>query len=42
MSEGLRYLSRLEFKTLTALAEVLVIGEDEQLTPEEIGHNVDR
>src|SRR5829696_3203115 len=42
MSEGLRYLSRLEFKTLTALAEVLVIGEEEQLTPEEIGHNVDR
>ncbi len=41
MSENLRYLSRLEFKTLTALAEVLVIGEDEHLTPEKIGHNVD-
>ncbi len=41
MSESLHYLSRLEFKTLTALAEVLVIGEDEQLTPEKISHNVD-
>jgi choline dehydrogenase-like flavoprotein len=39
---GLRYLSLAEFKTLTALAEVLVIGEEERLTPEEIGHNVDR
>src|SRR5919202_3277208 len=42
MPENLRYFSRLEFKTLTALAEVLVLGEDEQLTPEEIGHNADR
>jgi len=42
MPEGLHYLSHLEFKTLTALAEVLVIGEDERLTPEEVSHNVDR
>ena len=42
MPENLRYFSHLELKTLTALAEVLVLGEDEQLTPEEIGHNVDR
>jgi choline dehydrogenase-like flavoprotein len=42
MSEGPQYLSHFEFKTLTALAEVLVIGEDERLTPEEVGHNVDR
>ncbi len=42
MSEGPQYLSHFEFKTLTALAEVLVIGEDEQITSEEIGYNVDR
>jgi choline dehydrogenase-like flavoprotein len=42
MLKGLQYLSHLEFKTLTALAEVLVIGEDERLTPDEVGHNVDR
>ncbi len=41
MSENLRYLSHLQFKTLTALAEVLVTGEDEELTPEEVAHNVD-
>lgn len=39
---GLRYFSPAQFGTLAALAEVLVIGEDELLTPQEIGQNVDR
>ena len=38
---GLRYLAPHEHSTLMALAEVLVLGEDELLTPEEVAHNVD-
>jgi choline dehydrogenase-like flavoprotein len=37
----LRYLSQLQHRSVTALAEVLVMGEDEALTPEEIARNVD-
>lgn len=37
----LRYLSQAQHRTLTALAEVLVAGDDEVLTPEEVAGNVD-
>ncbi|HYH62467.1 MAG TPA: hypothetical protein VD766_11430, partial [Solirubrobacterales bacterium] len=38
---GLRYLTPLQHRTLMALAEVIVIGDDEALTPEEVSKNVD-
>lgn len=38
---GLRYLSPLQHRTLMALAEVIVIGSEEALTPEEVAKNVD-
>ena len=37
----LRYLAPHQHSTLMALAEVLVIGDDELLTPEEVAKNVD-
>ena len=39
---GLKYLSPLAFRTLSALAEVLIHGRDERLTPDEVAANVDR
>jgi choline dehydrogenase-like flavoprotein len=39
---GLRYLGPAEFATLRALAEVLIDGPDEKVTPTEIAQNVDR
>jgi choline dehydrogenase-like flavoprotein len=38
---GLTYLGPAEFATLQALAEVLIDGPDEKLTPTEIAQNVD-
>jgi choline dehydrogenase-like flavoprotein len=38
----LLYLSRREFRTLAALAEVVVMGEQEILIPEEVARNIDR
>jgi choline dehydrogenase-like flavoprotein len=38
----LLYLSRREFRTLVALAEVVVMGEKEVLAPEEVARNIDR
>ena len=37
----LRYLSQAQHRTLMALAEVLVMGDDEVLTPEQVAGNVD-
>ncbi|MEX2445695.1 MAG: GMC family oxidoreductase N-terminal domain-containing protein, partial [Dehalococcoidia bacterium] len=37
----LRYLSPLAHRTLMALAEVLVMGDDELLTPEQVAEQVD-
>ncbi len=39
---GLRYLNAVAFVGLAALAEVLIEGEREVLTPEEVAKNVDR
>lgn len=39
---ALHYLSPLEFRALGALADVVVEGRDERITPEEIARNVDR
>jgi choline dehydrogenase-like flavoprotein len=38
----LQYFGPLQFRTLTALAEVVIQGEKEILKPAEIAHNVDR
>ncbi len=38
---GLKYFSPLQFKTLSALAEVVIYGEKEVLTSEEVARNVD-
>jgi len=38
---GLKYFSPLQFKTLEALAEVIIYGEKEILTGEEVSKNVD-
>jgi choline dehydrogenase-like flavoprotein len=38
---GLKYLSPLEFASLTALADVLIHGRDEQVDPARIASNVD-
>ncbi len=38
----LSYLSPLEFRSLIALAEALIVGEDEKVTPEEMARNADR
>ncbi|MEJ7876169.1 MAG: GMC family oxidoreductase [Solirubrobacterales bacterium] len=38
---GLRYLSPLQHRTLMALAEVIVTGPKEALSPEEVAKNVD-
>src|SRR4051812_4716808 len=38
---GLKYLGPAEFSTLRALAEVLIDGPDEKVTPTEIAQNVD-
>ncbi|MGZ5342690.1 MAG: FAD-dependent oxidoreductase, partial [Solirubrobacterales bacterium] len=37
----LEYLSPSGFQTLSALAEVLVVGEEERITPDEVAKNVD-
>ncbi len=39
---GLLYLWPHQYQTLTALAEVIVVGPEERLTPEQVGTNVDR
>jgi choline dehydrogenase-like flavoprotein len=39
---GLRYFSPMEFRTLSALAEVVVAGNNELLTAEEVAYNTDR
>jgi hypothetical protein len=39
---GLRYLNPVAFRTLVALAEVLVHGEKEDVPHEEVARNVDR
>jgi choline dehydrogenase-like flavoprotein len=39
---NLRYLGAVEFRTLVALAEVVVAGEDERLPPQRIAANLDR
>jgi choline dehydrogenase-like flavoprotein len=39
---GLRYLGNAEFLTLMALAEVLVLVDNDALTPQEVATNVDR
>ena len=38
----LLFFSPLQFRTLTALAEVVIVGDGELLKPIEIAHNVDR
>ena len=38
----LTYLSPTAFLTLSALADVLVVGEEEPITPDEVAANVDR
>ena len=38
---GLKYFSSLQFRTLAALAEVVIYGETEILSSEEVAHNVD-
>jgi choline dehydrogenase-like flavoprotein len=38
---GLRYLAPHQHSTLMALAEVIVVGDDEVLAPEEVAKNVD-
>jgi choline dehydrogenase-like flavoprotein len=37
----LKYFSPLQFQTLTALAGVLIAGEDEKITPEKVAQNAD-
>jgi choline dehydrogenase-like flavoprotein len=39
---GLRYFAPTEFRCLRALAEVIVLGEDERLTADEVARNTDR
>ena len=39
---GLAYLTPLSFRTLEALGEVLIFGEDERVPPAEIAANTDR
>jgi choline dehydrogenase-like flavoprotein len=39
---SLAYFTPLQFRTLTALAEVVIDGEKELLKPRDIAHNVDR
>ena len=39
---GLRYLHPLAFFTLQAVAEVLIVGGREVVTPREVAHNVDK
>ena len=41
-AHGLRYLHPVAFLTLAALAEVLIEGEREVLSPDEVARNVDR
>jgi len=38
---GLKYFSPLQFKTLEALAEVVIYGDDEIITGEDVARNVD-
>jgi choline dehydrogenase-like flavoprotein len=38
---SLRYFSPTEFRCLTAIAEVVVLGEDEQLSAEDVARNTD-
>ncbi len=38
---GLKYFSPLQFKTLAALAEVIIYGEAEVMSSEDVAHNVD-
>ncbi len=39
---GLNYLTPMEFRSLTALADALIYGKDEKVQPEEIARNVDK
>ena len=38
----LSYLSPLEYRSLTALAEALIVGKDEVVSPDEMARNADR
>ncbi len=38
---GLQYFSPMQFRTLASLAEVIIYGEDEIITGEDVAHNVD-
>jgi len=38
---GLKYFSPLQFKTLESLAEVIIYGEEETISSEEVAKNVD-
>jgi choline dehydrogenase-like flavoprotein len=38
---GLQYFSPIQFRTLASLAEVIIYGEDEIITGEDVAHNVD-
>jgi hypothetical protein len=38
---GLKYFSPLQFKTIMALAEVVIYGERKVISSEEVAHNVD-
>jgi choline dehydrogenase-like flavoprotein len=39
---GAQFFRPIEFRTLIALADVMLVGSDEQITPEETAANVDR
>ncbi len=38
---GLKYFSPLQFRTLAALSEVIIYGEHEMISSEDVAHNVD-
>ena len=39
---SLNYLSPMQFRSLIALSEALIVGKDEKIQPEEIARNVDK
>jgi len=39
---GLQYFSTMQFKTIASLADVVIHGEDEIISPEDVAYNVDR
>lgn len=38
---ALRYLSHAQYRTLVAMAEILIVGDDEALSPDAVARNVD-